>query len=745
MKTTLLAILTLLLSAAVLFNPPPYMTSAVILEKLDKEDRKKYEKADEFFQTEKWEEALEIYKELIDSYPEDLFFKYRAGICYLHIPSERHEATALLESVEAGAPEFLEAKFYLGRAYHFDLRFEEAADKIRQFAQGAELEGDDSEIINRYIEYCVNGKNIIERETEWEVKSMGGRINSENSEYVPLMSPEEDVLYFTYKTGGHKHKHEKPNKKEVFYEDVYISYEKGGVWSNPESVSQLINTDKHDAALAISIDGQRLFIYKSNKKDANDIFMSKLDGNDWLEPQKLKGDVNSKYWEGSACLASNGRTLYFSSDRPGGYGGRDLYSAVLQPDGSWGQVKNLGATINTSYDEDGPFIHADNKTLYFSSDGHETMGDHDIFYTVNSEDGWTVPENVGYPISTPDDDRYFIVSMDGKRGYFSSQKAGGFGHHDIYMAYDITEGDPTILAYINAKVLLDGQPVEAEVRMLNQKTNNIYGYHSSNAITGFVKMVVNQGENLKIEVSIPGRDDVPMLFDTVNVTDLDRYIEVNHTYNLYTEEYLELTGINEDDEGSLDLSITNALREAKGLPPIEKEPIVEAEPTPEPEEETPVEPEPTPEPVEEPVTASTEETIPAEALGPCGGPVYIDFVYFEGKDLNDTTYYNQLIRTAGNYCSEGLIFEVQIGAYRFPLNFKYPHLRSFGSAEIRDYPDEITRFTMGSFNNLKDAEALRLRIIKAGQFDAWITPFYDGKRYLMQELIAVDFYGKAVN
>ncbi len=105
------------------------------------------------------------------------------------------------------------------------------------------------------------------------------------------------------------------------------------------------------------------------------------------------------------------------------------------------------------------------------------------------------------------------------------------------------------------------------------------------------------------------------------------------------------------------------------------------------------------------------------------GPIYIDFAYFEGKDLNDTSIYNQLILTAENYCAEGLHFEVQIGAYRLPLNFKYPHLRSFGAAEIRDYPDKITRFSMGSFSNMKEAEALRQRIIKAGQFDAWITPF----------------------
>ncbi len=349
--------------------------------------------------------------------------------------------------------------------------------------------------------------------------------------------------------------------------------------------------------------------------------MSRLNGLEWGEPIKLEGGVNSKHWEGSACLSSNGRTLYFASDRPGGYGGRDLYSANLFPDGTWGNVKNLGATVNSQWDEDGPFMHADNKTLYFSSNGHETMGESDIFFTKLEDFGWTVPENLGYPISTPDDDRYFIVSMDGKRGYFSSQIAGGYGLHDLYMAYDLRDGDPTALAYINAKVHLDGQPVEAQIKMMENKTGEPYGLHNSNSITGFAKMIVNQGENLRIEVSIPGRTDVPMLIDTVDATELEKYIEMDHTFNLYTEEYLLLTGIDISEEGSLYVKVINEIRKEKGQPLLlTKEELARAE------EQANLDNKP--ETVElvtqkeeteikEPLIAATDEL-----LGPCGAYIY---------------------------------------------------------------------------------------------------------------------------
>ena len=198
------------------------------------------------------------------------------------------------------------------------------------------------------------------------------------------------------------------------------------------SISQNINTNSHEASINLTADGQTLIVYKDDGGDGN-IYFSKWDGNDWTSIQSFGSDINSKYWESHACLSADNNTLYFVSDRPGGYGGRDIYRCVKLPNGLWSKSLNVGPTINTKYDEDGPFISADGITLNFSSIGHKSMGGFDIFVSMIEEDKkFSEPRNIGYPINTTDDDVFFVTSPDGKRGYFSSAKAGGLGDKDLY-------------------------------------------------------------------------------------------------------------------------------------------------------------------------------------------------------------------------------------------------------------------------------------------------------------------------
>jgi len=211
-------------------------------------------------------------------------------------------------------------------------------------------------------------------------------------------------------------------------------YNKNGEWSEPESIGNNINSEGHDAAIALSVDGQTLFIYKSENNNNGDIYVSKLKGKDWSKPEPLKGDVNKKdSWEGSVSLSANGKVLYFASDRTGGLGGRDLYKAELQKDDTWGNVQNLGAKINTNFNDDAPFIHPDNKTFYYSSEGHTSIGGYDIFYSKFDEYGsFESPINMGYPINTINDDRYFVLAADGKTGYYSGGGEKSIGEQDIF-------------------------------------------------------------------------------------------------------------------------------------------------------------------------------------------------------------------------------------------------------------------------------------------------------------------------
>lgn len=182
----------------------------------------------------------------------------------------------------------------------------------------------------------------------------------------------------------------------IYYEDVFSTHKENGTWVAPSSIGENINTKEHDAAIALSNDGQKLFIFNDNGSNGGDIYISKLDGSNWSDVVRLEGDINTVAWEGSCALSADEKTLYFSSERIGGLGGKDIYASQKNADGTWGTAKNLGDKINTSLDDDAPFIHPDGKTLIYSSKGLNSMGGYDIFTTEYnpSDSSWTTQKTL---------------------------------------------------------------------------------------------------------------------------------------------------------------------------------------------------------------------------------------------------------------------------------------------------------------------------------------------------------------
>jgi len=191
-------------------------------------------------------------------------------------------------------------------------------------------------------------------------------------------------------------------------------------WIKATNIGPSLNTKRHDATVGLSPDGQQIIIYKEG-----DLFYSSSNGNNWNEPVAFTKQINSKFWEPSASISADNKAIYFTSDRKEGFGGSDIWMIKKLPDGEWGIAQNLGSSVNTKYDEDAPFIHPDNKTLYYSSMGHNTMGGYDIFKsTLNIDNSWSPPVNMNYPINTTGDDIYLVLTGDGKHGYFSSFRKG---------------------------------------------------------------------------------------------------------------------------------------------------------------------------------------------------------------------------------------------------------------------------------------------------------------------------------
>lgn len=346
------------------------------------------------------------------------------------------------------APNYrFDLEYWIGQGYQYGLKFDNAIrfytlykDKLKKRPNYGGRDKVDVKDVDRRIQECNNGKEFVAAPKPYAITNIGSAINSEDEDYAPVFNADETELVFTTRRrDGNTNENVADDNKP--YEDVFVAYKNGDKWGSAKNIGPPINTKFHESTSALSPDGNTLYIRKDDNE--GDIFVSEKGGDGkWSEPKPLPGVVNSTYREASVSVTQDGKILYFASGRPGGFGGSDIYMCTKDSKGEWTRVKNLGATINTEFEEDGPFIAADNKTLYFSSTGHKGMGGFDIFKTTlkdakNNE--WTEPENIGYPINTPDNDVFFTSSKDGKRWFYSSVREDGLGYEDIYVITPVDE------------------------------------------------------------------------------------------------------------------------------------------------------------------------------------------------------------------------------------------------------------------------------------------------------------------
>jgi len=670
------------------------------------------EDAEFYMETEDFSRAYETYAKLEKKDPKNAYYKYQKGICSMHLPDKKQEAILLFEKAYELEPNEPGILLNLGKAYHLNYKFDEAIKYFKQYLATKPEEEAQKKEAERLVQNSESGKRMTQTMLEAEIRNLGAPVNSKEQEYSPVLSADESILMYTYRgtksTGGLMNGKFKPDPEHgIFYEDIFVSLRnKDSSWAEGLGVPQL-NSKQFDATIAISPDGQTLFVYRSTEKDSGDIYISKLEGDDWSAPERLTGDINTNYYEGGCSITADGKSLYFTSEKPGGLGGRDIYVAEKQEDGSWRNVKNLGPTINTKYDEDSPFIHPDGVTLFFSSMGHNSIGDYDIFYTIKKENTWIDPINMGYPLNTTDDDRYYVINAKGDRGYFSSNRLtnGGNGSQDIFTVTPGILGEKPVLAMVLGVVYGNGIPMDAQIEIVKKSSGEIIGPFTSNAKTGKYLVALSPGENYTFNVRAPGYPDAK---EDLDVQKLTKFIEIRKDFHLVKDGYVdpEVAKLKKMNDLMAMLDTMNTVPDSMHL-----------------------EPDPTP------TVSSTN---------PCAEFKTIDFSALKGKSLNDPKVYAMLLAIGEKICSEKMIFKVQIAAYRFPKNYKWGHLREFGTPEIVDYPDGITRFTQGKFNGIHLAEVQRQKAIKKGQWDAWIVGFIDGKRYTLEELIMVDFYNKNI-
>ncbi len=459
--------------------------------------------ADANFRANNFPVALPLYLKLDSLKPNTDNYRYQIGVCYVVVEDNVNALKYLEPCIAAYDRHPAALNYYLGRAYHLSHKFDEAIVRYSMYQQGFKSKANLQIVkeVEHDIVMCENGKELIKKPLEIEIINLGPEINTIYPEYGPVISADEKELLFTSgrpnTTGGMIDEID-----GLYYEDVYFSHKKDDKWSNPIQMSTNINTPDNDASIALSPDGQTLFLYRfdmngSKGNPSGDLYTAKLEGKVWSKTERLSEKVNTPGWEPGATITEDGSILYFVSNKPGGKGGTDIYFSKKLSDGSWDRAVNMGDSINTEYDEDSPFIHPDGKTLYFSSKGHNSMGGFDVFISKYNTDKktWGKPENFGYPISTAHDDLHFVLSPNAKRIYFSTIRDGGYGNKDIYYANIQKEAAKVLLITGIVTDSATGKPVEVKIRVADRETVEEIGTHFSNSSTGKYTLVLNQGKN----------------------------------------------------------------------------------------------------------------------------------------------------------------------------------------------------------------------------------------------------------
>lgn len=494
-----------------------------------------YNESELLLQQGKYNEALPLLLQL-DSAKNDIpNISYKIGVCYLHTYNKKLKATSYLEKAvqkvskkykqdnykEKSAPP--KAYFYLGKVYHLNHRFNEASiafQNYREYLDDKEVE--ELNETNRMIEVTRNAKNAIENPVDVKFQNLGKEINTKYSEYAPVITADESTLMFTSR-----------RKKESIGEnidnlgndeDIYISYKKDEKWTEAKPISNNINSDMHDGSLSISADGRKLFIYKYDG-EKGDIYESNLIGDNWSEPQKLGENVNSDANETHACISPDGNFLYFSSDREGGFGKRDIYVSRKLPNGKWGKAQNLGSVINTPYDETIPFIHNDNRTLYFTSTGHNTIGGADIFKSELKQGYWQTPKNIGYPINTTDNDYFFVPTTDGAHAYYATARfVTDMGLFDIYRIDFPTEKVKPIRVVIGyLKTQKENLLPSGLIHLYNAKNDSLVGIYRPNKKSGKFVFILENGKSYKM---VATGEKFYKHQETMDIPDDDNFSEI---------------------------------------------------------------------------------------------------------------------------------------------------------------------------------------------------------------------------
>lgn len=487
------------LQLAVIF----FLIPAILTAQSKTERRKIFTRAESYFLYEEYDLANQLY--LLLETPDNFNLKYKIGTCYLNITDEEEKAIPYLEAAvknsaflakttslrETKAP--LDAWFFLAKAYMKNNELEKAIttfENFKRLATGPDVKGEMKNLafVDQQIQACRNAADYNSNPVPLTMITLGSKLNQGSVNENPAVSYDGNTLVYTERRG--------------IVNVIFFTRKIGGEWQEPVDITADLNAGDDCSSCSLNHDGTQLFLYKNDSFVGNIYFSDFVNGR-WTPIKKLNSFINTRFFESHASVAPDGNRLYFTSNRPGGIGGLDIYVSVKDNSGDWGPPVNLGATINTRYNEDTPFITRNDSLLYFSSEGHHSMGGYDNFSSVLKEQSFGIPVNMGSPVNTSGDDRFFHPYDNGRKGYYSIRT--DYKKRDIFLV-DFSIAGPDREFEIRGLISLRDTVADFDRNFAIYLTDRITadtlitGYPDS---TGLYTLIVPPGE-FRIHYTGPG-------------------------------------------------------------------------------------------------------------------------------------------------------------------------------------------------------------------------------------------------
>lgn len=459
------------------------------------EMKKIFAQAESYYVYEEFELANQLYI-LLDT-PDNLNIKYKIGTCYLNIPGEKEKSIPYLEEAvknatydsksesfkEKRAP--LDAYFSLAKAYMINNELEKGLSTLQSFSKLARETTKKGgmknlEYIDQLIQACKNAIQFKENPVKFSKKTLGPDFTQGAINENPAVSYDGNTIVYTERRG--------------VVNVIFFSKKERGKWQTPIEITAQLNAGEDCSSCSLNSDGTELFLYKTDNYDGAIYSSNYIDGA-WKPIKKLNKNINTKFYESHAAISYEGNKLYFTSNREGGQGNLDIYVSEKDATGDWGPAINIGASINTPFNEDTPFITQNDSTLYFSSEGHSSMGGYDIFKSLRIGSVWKTPANLGFPINSTDDDKFFLPVNNGENAYYSITTE--YKKRDIFYL-GLGGADVNQIFEIKGKFSLSDTTLTFDknyaIHLINRISGDTLDVGFPNKYTGLYSFSVNPGE-----------------------------------------------------------------------------------------------------------------------------------------------------------------------------------------------------------------------------------------------------------